>query len=200
MALTRKMLKAMGIEDEKIEQIIEEHAESTDALKQQRDEARAKAAEADNLRRQLEEAKASGGDNWQAKYEAEHEAFDAFRGKVRAESEEREKRGLYRDLLAKAGVDPRRIDSVLRVADLSKVEVKDGAIQGAEALEQAVRSDWADFIVTKTTEGAPVATPPKVGSSSAVTAEQFARMTLRQRNELYQTDRAAYDALVNTNE
>ena len=33
MALTRKMLKAMGIEDEKIEQIIEEHVESIDGLK-----------------------------------------------------------------------------------------------------------------------------------------------------------------------
>lgn len=33
MALTRKMLKAMGIEDEKIDQIIEEHAESVNALK-----------------------------------------------------------------------------------------------------------------------------------------------------------------------
>lgn len=33
MALTRKMLKAMGIEDEKIDQIIDEHAESVNALK-----------------------------------------------------------------------------------------------------------------------------------------------------------------------
>ena len=33
MALTRKMLKAIGIEDEKIDQIIDEHAESVNALK-----------------------------------------------------------------------------------------------------------------------------------------------------------------------
>ena len=33
LALTRKMLKAMGIEDEKIDQIIDEHAESVNALK-----------------------------------------------------------------------------------------------------------------------------------------------------------------------
>ena len=45
MALTRKMLKAMGIEDEKIDQIIEAHTETTDALKQQRDEAKAEAAD-----------------------------------------------------------------------------------------------------------------------------------------------------------
>ncbi|MEE8717538.1 MAG: hypothetical protein SOI24_10925 [Coriobacteriales bacterium] len=34
MALTRKMLRAMGIEDEKADEIIEAHAETVDALKQ----------------------------------------------------------------------------------------------------------------------------------------------------------------------
>ena len=33
-SLTRKMLKAMGIEDEKIDQIIEAHSETVDALKE----------------------------------------------------------------------------------------------------------------------------------------------------------------------
>ena len=37
MALTRKMLKAMGIEDEKIDQIIEAHTETTDPLTRERD-------------------------------------------------------------------------------------------------------------------------------------------------------------------
>lgn len=54
------MLKAMGIEDEKVEQIIEEHVESVDALKAERDRYKAGAEEAEGLRRQLEEAKAAG--------------------------------------------------------------------------------------------------------------------------------------------
>ena len=37
MSLTRKMLKAMGIEEEKIDQIIEAHSETVDALKKDRD-------------------------------------------------------------------------------------------------------------------------------------------------------------------
>ena len=47
MALTRKMLKAMGIEDEKIDQIIEEHVESIDGLKAERDRYKAGAEEAE---------------------------------------------------------------------------------------------------------------------------------------------------------
>lgn len=34
MALTRKMLRAMGIKDEKADEIIEAHSETVDALKQ----------------------------------------------------------------------------------------------------------------------------------------------------------------------
>ena len=37
MSLTRKMLKAMGIEEDKIEQIIEAHTDVTDSLKADRD-------------------------------------------------------------------------------------------------------------------------------------------------------------------
>ena len=37
MSLTRKMLKAMGIEEEKIDQIIEAHSETVDSLKADRD-------------------------------------------------------------------------------------------------------------------------------------------------------------------
>ncbi|WP_154515872.1 MULTISPECIES: hypothetical protein [unclassified Collinsella] len=48
MALTRKMLKAMGIEDEKIDQIIEEHAESANALTTQSDEFKEAAGKADD--------------------------------------------------------------------------------------------------------------------------------------------------------
>ena len=37
MSLTRKMLKAMAIEDEKIDQIIDAHTETTESLKEERD-------------------------------------------------------------------------------------------------------------------------------------------------------------------
>ena len=36
MSLTRKMLKAMGIDEEKVDQIIETHAETVDALNAER--------------------------------------------------------------------------------------------------------------------------------------------------------------------
>ena len=40
MALTRKLLRSMGSEDEKIDQIIDAHTETVNALKDERDELR----------------------------------------------------------------------------------------------------------------------------------------------------------------
>lgn len=186
MALTRKMLRAMGIEDEKADEIIEAHAETVDALKQKAADAGRGGEEAEGLRKQVEQLKADlakaqengDPDGFKSKYEEEHKAFEDYKAQVAAKDADRTKRSLYRKLLAKAGVDPKRLDAVMRVADLSKVEVKDGAIQGADELEKGIKSDWADFIPTTSTQGAEPATPPKDGAEpepdlSKMTASQY---------------------------
>lgn len=79
MALTRKMLRAMGIEDEKADEIIEAHAETVDALKQKAADAGRGGEEAEGLRKQVEQLKADlakaqekgDHDGMRAKYEEE---------------------------------------------------------------------------------------------------------------------------------
>lgn len=165
MALTRKMLKAMGIEDEKIEQIIEEHTESTDALKQQRDEYKAKAeAKAEAKATTSTEPKPKDpepSDEYKAKYDAEKKAFEDYKANIAAEKAEADKRAKYRELIVKAGVDSKRVDSVLKVSDLSEIKVKDGAIEGADDLVKSIKEDWADFIPTTQKVGANAPNPPK---------------------------------------
>lgn len=197
MALTRKMLKAMGIEDEKIDQIIEEHVESVDGLKAERDRYKAKADEAEGLASKLEklEKAGDGAAEYEEKYRAKCKELDDYKAEVEGEKAAREKRGLYRDLLEKAGVDPKRIKSVLKVSDLDGVTVKDGAIEGADELTEKIKEDWSDFIPVKTTEGANVPNPPKASGGTAVTVEQFRKMGIHERQELHDTDPAAYKSL-----
>lgn len=192
MALTRKMLKAMGIEDEKIDQIIEEHTESTDALKQQRDEWKAKAEAKPATDPKPKDPEPT--DEYKAKYDAEKKAFEEYKAGIEAEKSEADKRAKYRELIKEAGVDEKRIDAVLKISDLSGVTVKDGAIENADKLVEGIKADFKEFIPVVTTEGASVAKPPVAGGG-AVTKEQFAKMSLRQRNELFNTDRETYDAL-----
>lgn len=157
------MLKAMGIEDEKIEQIIEEHVESIDGLKAERDRYMSGAEEAEGLRKQLEEAKAAGegAGEYEEKYKAKCKELDDYKAEVAGEKAAAEKRGLYRQLLESAGVDPKRIETVLKVSDLENVTVKDGAIEDADKLTESIKADWADFIATTTVKGADVAHAPK---------------------------------------
>lgn len=161
MALTRKMLKAMGIEDEKIDQIIEEHTESTDALLLQRDEYKAKAEAKATASTEPKPKDPEPGDEYKAKYDAEKKAFEDYKANIAAEKAEADKRAKYRELIVKAGVDSKRVDSVLKVSDLSEIKVKDGAIEGADDLVKSIKEDWADFIPTTQKVGANAPNPPE---------------------------------------
>lgn len=178
MAPTRRMLKALGIEDEKAEEIIAAHIESTDALKAQRDEYKTQ-LEAKPAPKQ--EPKAEPSDGYKAKFEATEKAFEDFKAKVEGEKAAAQKKALYRDLIAKAGVDAKRIDAVLKISDLDSVEVKDGAIKDADKLVEGIKADFADFIPVITTEGASVAKPPAGDGGTA--APKNLRDALRERYE-----------------
>lgn len=179
MALTRKLLRSMGIEDEKIEQILEAHAETVDALKEQRDQYKADAEKLPGVQRQLDELKEAGDDGYEAKYNAEHKAFEDYKAKIAAEKVAAEKTALYRQLLVKNGVDEKRLDAILRVTDMSKLTVKDGKLEGEEDLSKSIKSEWEGFIIGKKTEGAKVDNPPGEGGEGGG-EDDLGRMTMEQ--------------------
>ena len=166
MALTRKMLKAMGIEDEKIDQIIEAHTETTDGLKEEAARYKSEADKVPDLQKDLEEAQeaakaADTGDEYKDKYEEAQRKYEEFKEQVEADKAAAEKASLYRSLLLAAGVDEKRVDAVLKVTDLESVEVEDGKIKGAEELTEGIKSEWSAFIATEGAKGANVANPPE---------------------------------------
>lgn len=168
MALTRKMLKAMGIEDEKLEQIIEAHAETVNALKDERDAAKGEADKVSELRKQLEAAneklESVGNDEFKAKFESEHAAFEEFKANIAAEKDKAAKTELYRKLLKDTGVDEKRLASILKVSDIDSLTVtENGTLENVEKLTESIKSDWSDFIVSNGTSGAGVDTPPGNG-------------------------------------
>ena len=162
MALTRKFLKAMGIEDEKIDQIIDAHTETVEALKQYK----ADAEKLHTVENELEETKKSlkaftDGD-FEKKYNDLKAEYDEYKQAEESAKETAKKQNAYKEILKKAGISEKRMDAVLRVADLSKIEFdKDGNVKDSESLEKAVKEDWSDFIVTKGTQGAHTVTPPE---------------------------------------
>lgn len=167
MALTRKMLKAMGIEDEKIEQIVDEHSESVEALKHQRDEWREKAEQAEKEAGERSEA----DDGWKSRYEAEKKAFGDYKAQAEAKAAQAEKRRLYRSELEALGILGKRADAVVKATDLSGLKVEGGKLADPESVRASIESDWAEFIPRKRTEGADVPNPPQGGKATKTRAE-----------------------------
>lgn len=162
MALTRKLLEGMGIEEKAIESIIEAHSETVTGLKADRDKYKEQAEKVPDLQRQLEEAKAASDDGeWEQKYTEEHQAFEDYKAQVATERADAEKAQAYRGMLMAAGIDPKRIDAIMRVTDLSEVEMEDGKLKEAGKLEEAAKEEWADFVLKQVTKGSNPATPPE---------------------------------------
>lgn len=160
MALTRRLLKSMGIEDEKIDQIIEAHSETVTALKGERDQFKEDAEKLAEVQEELDKLKSAPGDGFKEKYEAEHAEFAAYKEQVEHEREHESKARAYRTLLQEVGVDPKRIDAVMKVADVDSLEMKDGDLEDREGVSEKVKSEWSDFIVQTSTKPATVPNPP----------------------------------------
>lgn len=175
MALTNALLKSMGIEGDQRDQIMAEHQATLQSIKDERDQLRDTAAKVPALERQVQELEAARpAEDFEKKYNDEHEAFEAYRAKVASEQSDREKSDLYRSLLLEQGVDPKRVDSIMRVTDLGQVSVKDGQLEGVEALAESIRTEWADFVVKEITRGASVDDPPGGGGTGRTRDEILA--------------------------
>ena len=174
MSLTRRALKAMGISDEQVDEIIAAHTETVDALKEQRDAYKADAEKLADVQKQLDKAtadlEAAGKDAYKVKYEALKEEYEGYKTEQTKKESHAAKEKAYRALLQEAGVSEKRLESVLKVSDVDSVELDEkGTIKGADKLTESIKSEWADFITTTETRGASTSYPPANNNSGAMT-------------------------------
>ena len=173
MALSRKFLAALGIEADKIDEIINAHSETVEALKEEREKFRADAEKYSKVRDELDRAneklKEYGkDDSFKIKYDALKEDFDNYKKGVETEKTNNSKSAAYKSLLKEIGISEKRIDAVAKLVELDKIKLdKDGKIEGSDDLKKALSEEWADFIVKDGKEGAGTATPPG-GSGNGV--------------------------------
>jgi hypothetical protein len=170
MALTRKMLKAMELDDDKITQIIDAHQSTIDEIADERDKYKADVdkykAEAERLgtvEKDLlkAQAKLEDADKVSEKLKNLQNEFAEYRADVDAKATQASKEKAYKDLLKQAGVSDKRFDSIIKVSDLSKIELdKDGKVKDPKAVVDAIKSEWSDFIVTEHEKGAQTPNPP----------------------------------------
>lgn len=162
MALKREMLKALGLNDEQIQTIIEGHDETVQALKKERDDYKTKAANTEalktenaDLKKQIEAGK--GDTDWKAEYD-----------KLKADTEAKESlakvKAAYRKLLKDAKIDDDVLDTVMDATKFDGMKLdKDGGLKDADKLTESINTKWAKFVVTEGKKATPTKTPPEGG-------------------------------------
>ena len=177
MSLTRKMLKAMGIEEEKIDQIIEAHSETVDSLKADRDSYKEDAEKLKDVQKELDDLKAKGDDGWKEKHDRLKDEFDKYKTDVQAKETKAAKEAAYRAILKDANLSEKGIEKAIKYAEWDKIELDaDGKLKGANDHIKAVREEWAEYVTTTTTTGAKTSTPPANNGGAKLTkAEIYAK-------------------------
>lgn len=171
MAFTRKFLKALGIEEDKIEQIIDAHSETVTALKDERDKASGDASKLADVQKKLDEAleklKAADSDNFKKKYEDTLAKYNDLETTTKAEKERNAKESKLREALKKEGYSDKGIAKIVKYSDFGNVKLdKDGNLDGAEALLKAVSDEWGDYKgENKPAENVPAQPPASNGGS-----------------------------------
>lgn len=167
MALTRKFLTALGIEDDKIESIIDAHTETVDALKKERDDYKAEADKIPNMQKELDKAKAAAKDS--GEYDKLKKEFDDYKADVAGkETLAKKKAALEKLCKAKDGayLSESGVAKAVKYHDFDKIELDEkGEIKDAKELAKSLREEWKEYVQTEQKQGAKTPNPPAGGTS-----------------------------------
>lgn len=173
MALTRSFLKGMGLTEEQVSAIVEANSESIEGVKEERDRYKKAAESIPALEKKIKALENADGENWEERYNKEHEAFESYKKDMDAKAEREAVKSAYRELLKAENVSEKRIDKILKLTDLDSLKLtKEGKIANEEKVAESIRSEWSDFIVSQSDRGTDVDNPPAAGGKS-MTKEQI---------------------------
>ena len=201
MSLSRKFLSALGIEADKIDQIIEAHTDSLEGIKAERDkykeqidngknDADAKAKELADTRKELEDLKKQVETDAKERegkdYDKLKKEFDDYKAEQEAKATRAAKESALKELLTDMKMSDKGSKQVLKWMGVADIELdEDGKIKDASNLRKSIKEDWGDYIQSEGAKGADTSTPPdNNGGKKYSTKEEI--MNIKDRNERQQ--------------
>ncbi len=176
MALSKALLKGMGLTEEQITAIIDGHMDSVKALQDEVKDAKQKT---EDVQKELDTLREQGDGGWKEKYEKEHSDFEAYKQAQEEAKSYAAKEKAYKAQLKEAGVTESLIDLIVK-ADADKVkgiELDDsGNIKDAKKLLDSFKETYKNYITDKGVKGEDVNNPPAGGKGTS-----FENMSLAQK-------------------
>lgn len=167
MAFTRKFLSALGIDADKVDEIMSAHAEVVDGLKNDRDSYRAKAEKAEALEKENGELKKAAedfkADGYEAKYKDIKKQFETYKADIAAKETDAARAKALESYLEAANIKGTNLKlAMMAAAEVkSKIELDDnGKIKDTKALDDLIKGDFAGLVANPTKQGYNAANPP----------------------------------------
>ena len=173
MALTRKMLKGMGLTEEQADTIIEAHAETVDGLKDKLKTAEEKANKLDGVEKELNDLKAQGDGGFKDKYEKEHKAFTDYKADVERKASHSTKEAAVKAYLESKNITGANLKIAMRAVGnmIDGMELDGEKLAATDSLDELIKDggDLAGLVVKTSTKGADTANPPANNGGKAMT-------------------------------
>lgn len=176
MALTRKLLKGMGLTDEQIDTIIEAHTDTVVGLKDQISSYKADAEKLPGVQKELDDLKKdSSGNDYKAKYEKEKKDFQEYKDGVAAKESAAAKEKAARAYFQGKGIPAESMALVIRgaKAEIDGLELDGDKIKDSKALDDLLSGDYKGLIGKTSAKGTNTQTPPDTTGGPKSRAEIY---------------------------
>ena len=183
MALTRKLLKGMGLTDEQVDTILEAHTDTVDGLKADISKYKADAEKLPGVQKELDNLQAASDDGYKEKYEKEHSAFEALKTDIAAKESKAAKEKAVRAYFESKNITGANLDLAMRGCgeEMAALELENGKIKDTKSLDALMEGTYKGLVSTTQKKGADPANPPANAGGGAMTKDQI--MQIKDRAE-----------------
>ena len=176
MALTRNFLKALGLNEEQINSIVEAHTETISGIKDELKTAKAKAEKLNEVEKELNDLKAAnaGSEDYKTKYEREHKDVENYKSEIMAKEAKATKETAVKAYFESKGITGKNLVIAMRgiKSDIDGIELDGDKIKDKTSLDDLVKGDYAGLVSTTKVKGVDTANPP-TNTGGRMTKEQI---------------------------
>jgi len=179
MALSRKWLATLGVDEDVIDKIVIAHGETVSGLKDEIAELEKYKADAEKLKAVNKElsdlkAKVAEDSNKNEDYAKLKKEFEDYKQSIENAKVKEAKEAAYKEILKDAGIPEKHFAKILKYSDVDSVELDaEGKITKAKEIMDAIKEEWADHIEKSTKKGADTSKPPKNTGGSTMSKEDI---------------------------
>ena len=193
MALTRKLLKGMGLTDEQVDTIIEAHTDTVDGLKEQVKAYKADAEKLPNVQKELDDLKAAGDGGWEEKAKDFEKKYNDLVAENKNKETKAAKESAAKAFFESKGITGNSLEIAMRgsSAEIAALDLDGEKIKDSSALDALVNGTFKALVSTTTTKGANIPNPPVTTPNKAYSADDIRKMSPAEINKNWDSIKAS---------